>query len=272
MIRGRNRDGTVHARPDVCLSSMDDFLLRKPPAMDESPRLRPLSRAEARNLDLRAVRELGLPTLVLMENAGRSAARWFLEDWLSQGKGNLTDHKVLILCGPGSNGGDGGVMARWLDLAGVLVRVAWVSGPVPRLPAGDAAIQRDALAKAGFDQQDWVLPEDNAKLAKSLSWCTWVVDALLGTGLTRPIDGAFRTAVEMINDSGKPVYALDLPSGLDADTGEPLGVALRATATATFVAPKLACQYEEAEEYLGEVAVLPIGLPYALLEDYIEED
>ena len=92
------------------------------------------------------------------------------------------------------------------------------------------------------------------------------MNGLLGTGLSRPVEGPLRTVIEAINASGKPVFALDLPSGLDADTGRPLGVAVRAEATATFVAPKLGFSAPGAADYTGEVAVIDIGLPRRLLE------
>ena len=96
-----------------------------------------------------------------------------------------------------------------------------------------------------------------------------MVDGLFGTGLTRPVEGVLRTVIEAMNDSGKPILALDLPSGLDADTGIPLGVAVRARATATFVAPKLGFAAPGAEAYTGEVAVIDIGLPRRLLKPFL---
>jgi len=92
---------------------------------------------------------------------------------------------------------------------------------------------------------------------------------LLGTGLTRPVEGPLRAVIEAINGSGKPVLALDLPSGLDADSGEPLGVAVRATATVTFVAPKLSFARPGATAYTGEVIVADIGVPRRLLEPFL---
>ena len=97
----------------------------------------------------------------------------------------------------------------------------------------------------------------------------WLVDGLLGTGLTRPVEGAMRTVIEAMNRSGKPILALDLPSGLDADQGVPLGVAIKARATATFVAPKLGFTAPGAADYTGEVAVIDIGLPRRMLEPFL---
>ena len=97
----------------------------------------------------------------------------------------------------------------------------------------------------------------------------WLVDGLLGTGLTRPVEGGLRTVVEAMNSSGKPILALDLPSGLDADRGLPLGVAIKAQATAAFVAPKLGFTAPGAAGYTGEVAIIDIGLPRRLLEPFL---
>ena len=100
----------------------------------------------------------------------------------------------------------------------------------------------------------------------------WVVDGLLGTGLTRPVAGLLARAIASINRSGRPILALDLPSGLDADSGQPLGVAIRADATATFVAPKLGFARLGADGYTGQVVVVDIGAPRAALASFAVPD
>ncbi len=110
---------------------------------------------------------------------------------------------------------------------------------------------------------------DPATLRDLLAGADWLVDGLLGTGLSRPVEGPLKAVIEAINASGKPVFALDIPSGLDADTGQPLGVAVRAEATATFVAAKLGFAAPGAADYTGEVAVIDIGVPMRLLEPYL---
>ena len=223
--------------------------------------LRPLSRDEVRGLDARAAEGLGLPTLVLMENAGRGAAAW-LRDRLTG-----PNAQVVVLCGPGNNGGDGGVLARHLDAWDCTVHVAWLAAP-ERL-RGDAAAQWRILDRAGVPQENWPDdPLDPARLDALLARADWVVDGLLGTGLTRPVEGPLRTAIDAMNRAAKPVLALDLPSGLDADSGRPLGAAVRAAATATFVAPKLGFAALGASEFTGAVVVVDIGLPRVLLEPY----
>ncbi len=254
-------------------------------------RIRPVSRQEVRQLDVQAAEELGLPGLLLMENAGRGAAGWLAEMVGAIPPGadgrpfstppSMPDPdvprgpalpRVLILCGPGNNGGDGGVVARHLDAWGFPVRVVWFTrhGQL----RGDAAVQWTILEKSGVAQSAWFddHPDeeiDPASLQALLTGADWLVDGLLGTGLSRPVEGPLKAVIEAINASGKPVFALDIPSGLDADTGQPLGVAVRAEATATFVAAKLGFAAPGAADYTGEVAVIDIGVPRCLLEPYL---
>ena len=213
-------------------------------------RIRPLSRNEIRQLDVQAAEELGLPTSLLMENAGRGAAAWLAElcgavrpDAGGRPLSPDPAHhipdlprgpalpKVVVVCGPGNNGGDGAVLARHLDAWRFPVRVVWFTAS--ELLAGDPALQWAILQKSGVDQIAWLderpdgqKPDDNS-LAEILAGADWIVDGLLGTGLSRPVLGLLRTAMDAMNAAGKPILALDLPSGLDADTGVPLGAAVR---------------------------------------------
>lgn len=229
-----------------------------------SMKIRPLSREEVRGIDRRAADECGVPTMILMENAGRGAAAW-LRERLASAHPNA---RIVIACGPGNNGGDGGVVARHLELWGFSVRVVWFADP-SRLH-GDAAVQWNILARSGLDQTSWSDQDaaEPGRLDALFAEADWIVDALLGTGLTRAVEGTLAAVIEAINRSGKPVLALDLPSGLDADSGQPLGTAIRATATASFVAPKLGFDAPGARNYTGEVTVIDIGAPRRVLEDY----
>ncbi len=253
-----------------------------------SYRIRPLSRQEVRELDVEAARELALPTLILMENAGRGAAAWLAElaagmlpqaaarPFSSQLPGVDPEQqprspRFLILCGPGNNGGDGGVVARHLDAWGFSTRTVWFTKR--ELLRGDAETQWKILDRSRVNVLTWydAHPDDPQpkELDALMADADWLVDGLLGTGLTRPVEGALRTVVEVMNGSGKPILALDLPSGLDADKGVPLGVAIQARATATFVAPKLGFAVPGAADYTGEVAVIDIGLPRRMLEPFL---
>jgi len=231
-----------------------------------TPKLRPLTRDEVRGIDARAADEFGMNTLVLMENAGRGAADLF-RDLSFEGEG-AAPPRVLILCGPGNNGGDGGVVARHLDSWGYDVRVVWFADPA-RL-RGDAAAQWGILDRSGIDQAHWhdETPDTPDRLDRLIAGADWVIDALLGTGLTRPVEGLLRLVIEAVNRSGKPVLSLDLPSGLDADQGVPLGVAVRARVTATFVAPKLGFGNPDALAHTGGCLVVGIGVPRKLLERF----
>jgi NAD(P)H-hydrate epimerase len=222
-------------------------------------RLRPLSREEVRGLDVRAAEDLALPTLVLMENAGRGAAE-VLRRWAGPSA------RIVIVCGPGNNGGDGGVVARHLDAWGHPVRAVWLAERAKL--RGDAAAQWSILDRSGVDQASLADAERFAELIKDADW---LVDGLFGTGLSRPVEGPMRAAIESMNRSGKPILALDLPSGLDCDTGQPLGAAVRARVTASFVAPKLGFSQPGAAEYTGEVEVVEIGLPRCLIAPFLND-
>jgi NAD(P)H-hydrate epimerase len=221
--------------------------------------IRPLSRDEVRSIDVVAHDDFLMPTVVLMENAGRGAASW-LASKLKPGQ------KVVIACGPGNNGGDGGVVARHLDAWGFDIHLAWFAD-LARLK-GDAAIQRDILSRSGISSETISETTPDDQIDALWLGADWLVDGLLGTGLTRPVEGLLARAIASMNRSGLPILALDLPSGLDTDTGLPLGEAIRARATTTFVAPKIGFGEPNARTYTGEVVVIEIGVPRALLRPF----
>jgi len=212
-----------------------------------------LSRAAVRAIDRRAIEEFGVPGVVLMENAGRGAA----EVLLAQGGAG----PVTICCGKGSNGGDGFVIARHLDNRAVPVRLLLFARPDEL--TGDAAINCQIAVRAGLPLTVW---PDEAALAAALAGSAWVVDALFGTGLNGPLRPPFDRVVAAINSAGNAcVLAVDIPSGLDCDTGEPLGPTVRAQHTVTFVAPKQGFANPAAGAWLGQVHVADIGAPRAAL-------
>ncbi|APW61832.1 NAD(P)H-hydrate epimerase [Paludisphaera borealis] len=226
--------------------------------------LRPLSRDEVRALDARAADELGLPTLILMENAGRGAAARLVE------LADVDRPRVVVVCGPGNNGGDGGVVARHLDAWSVPVRVVWFARRDQI--KGDAETQRGIVERSEIPQTVWfeahAEPPAPADLDALFADADWIVNGLLGTGLTRPVAGMFHEVVAAMNRSARPILALDLPSGLDADSGRPLGLAVVARATATFVARKTGFDAPGADAYTGAVFVIDIGLPGKLLREF----
>ncbi len=257
------------------------------------PSLRALSRDEVRQLDVEAAAELALPTIVLMENAGRGAAGWLAElvgAIAPCGGRPFSTHRspmapdlphgpplprVLIVCGPGNNGGDGGVVARHLDAWGFPVRVIWfVRNDQIR---GDAAVQWSILRKSGVEQSAWFdehttrFEADASRLDAVLADADWLVDGLLGTGLSRPVDGPTAPCHRGHERFGKT----DLRTGSPLrprrrHRAGPLGVAVRACATATFVAAKLGFNAAGAADYTGAVAVIDIGLPRRLLQPYFQ--
>lgn len=212
-----------------------------------------LSREQVREVDQRAFNEFGLSGLVLMENAGRNAAELLRSLGIAG--------PIAICCGKGNNGGDGFVIARHLENAGVDVRVLVCTDPASF--TGDAAANYLVLQRAGTPivqpPVDW-----KAELANA----DWIVDALLGTGTTGTIREPFVTVINAINDSKRKVFAVDIPSGLHCDVGRPLGCCVRADHTATFVARKPGFDTAGASDWTGKVHVIDIGVPRVMLQKY----
>jgi NAD(P)H-hydrate epimerase len=213
-----------------------------------------LTRTQVRDFDRRAIEEYGVPGVVLMENAGRGAA----EVLLHLGAGD----PVVICAGKGNNGGDGFVIARHLDNRSAAVRVLLFARPEEL--TGDAAINFNIISRSHLSISVCV-PYDAAVVRGELAGAGWVVDALFGTGLSGAVRAPFDQVVAAINASGRPVLAVDIPSGLDCDTGLPLGATVRATHTVTFVAEKVGFAQPAARPWLGEVTVVDIGAPRMLL-------
>jgi NAD(P)H-hydrate epimerase len=225
--------------------------------------LRPLARDEVRAIDRRALDEYGLPGLVLMENAGRGAAESLLR--------RAPVGPVVVCCGGGNNGGDGYVVARHLDAAGIDVRIL-AFAPAGSLPP-DARTNRDACAAARIPLKDVSVSEtdDPAALDRLFDGATWLVDALLGTGTKGTLRPPYLTIVARMNatrDRGAKILALDLPSGMDCDTGLPCGTCVRADATVTFVSRKTGFDAPGAADLAGSVEVVGIGVPRRLLAEY----
>jgi NAD(P)H-hydrate epimerase len=215
-----------------------------------------LTRDQVRTIDRRAIDEFGVPGVVLMENAGRGAAEVLLSLGVQGG--------VAVCCGKGNNGGDGFVIARHLDIRGVSVRVLLFAQPEEL--TGDAAINYHILSRSGIPlDQRGGQPVDAGALARELATAEWVVDALFGTGLAGAVRPPFDQVISAINTSGTRVLAVDIPSGLDCDTGEPLGATVRAQHTVTFVAAKKGFANPASRDWTGTVHVSAIGAPRAAL-------
>jgi NAD(P)H-hydrate epimerase len=221
-----------------------------------------LTRAQAREIDRLALEELGIPGLVLMENAGLGATLRLLDlDWRRTGR-------VAVLCGRGNNAGDGYVVARQLVCRGLDVCL-WESRGREPLPP-DAEANRAVSERMGIERRPLAPLRDAEAVAAELRGFALIVDALLGTGfqgtVRPPLDAWIEGANLAHSLHGVPIAALDLPSGLDADSGRPSNATVRADWTLTFVAPKVGFRAQGAKPWTGQVFTVPIGTPPALLE------
>lgn len=211
---------------------------------------------EMRRLDRRAVATLGIPGATLMENAGRGAAEAIVEFMAARGRRAIRGARVAILCGKGGNGGDGFVVARWLRRRGARVSVLLLA-PAGEI-AGDAARKLHELRRSGVRPEP---VEDDASLGPRLAGADLIVDAILGTGARGAPIPLVAGVIERINASGRPVVALDIPSGLPADGEAPVGPAVRATLTVTFAGLKRGLVMGPGADLAGTVRVAPIGIP-----------
>jgi ADP-dependent NAD(P)H-hydrate dehydratase / NAD(P)H-hydrate epimerase len=223
------------------------------------PSMRVLTARQMREADRRTIEELGVPSLTLMENAGREVA-----SAIESAFPDLVGRRVAILCGRGNNGGDGFVVARLLHQRGVHVSVFLVGR------ASD--VKGDALANLEKVQ---ALDLPIAEIGRQLEWervapefarHTLVVDALFGTGLSAPLTGLPAEIVEGVNRAAVPVVSIDLPSGLSADTHEVIGPCIRAALTVTLGAPKLPVVLSPASAMAGRLVVADIGIPPSVVE------
>ena len=213
-----------------------------------------LTRAQVREIDRRAIEVYHVPGIVLMENAARGvvdAALPMMPD--------VNGADVLILCGGGNNGGDGLAVGRHLHNRGANVVV---------LPVGEPRYAGDALVNWNIIRAMRIITSPIGLQMEALleQGCDLVVDAMLGTGLNKPVRPPFDRMIEKCNQCPAPILAVDLPSGLDCDTGEPLGACVRATRTVTFVAEKAGFANPTSSEYTGEITVADIGCPRELIE------
>lgn len=243
-----------------------------------------LTREQMQAFDRWAMEEMGVPGIVLMENAGRGCAEVLLRVHAlsasdNTGPGSAADRnsialrledfaggryprpkRVVICCGRGNNGGDGYVLGRYLALLGVEVRVLAFADPDQL--SGDAhwaalVYRRLHLPLVPF----WTSPLDETRLLAELASADWIADALFGTGLKGPLRRPFDRVVELVNGVGQPILAVDIPSGLDCDTGESAGPAIRARCTATMAAWKRGFLNPAARSFTGEVYVVTLGVP-----------
>jgi hydroxyethylthiazole kinase-like uncharacterized protein yjeF len=206
---------------------------------------------QIKNIDRRAIREFGIPGTVLMENAA-TAVMAEMERFFD----GLAGVRVGILCGKGNNGGDGLALARRLVIRGVAVRVALLA-PFSAV-AGEAKVNLSILRTTDVE----ITPNASARsLSDIIAWSDVIVDAMLGVGLSSPLKGLYAQAVNMINSSGRPVVAIDIPTGIDADTGMVMGAAVKADLTVTMALLKRGLVLHPGARYAGALRVADIGVP-----------
>jgi len=223
------------------------------------------TREQVREVDRRAIEEYGIPGIALMENAGRAAA-----EIAANMLGEAFGMRAVIFCGKGNNGGDGYVIARHLHNRGAKVNLVLACEPSAIPGDGDAGINLSIARAMGIPLQSVKTEGDPADAAAATGQADMVVDALLGTGLQGDVRDPYLSLIRLINAADAPVLSVDIPSGLDANTGNVLRAAVRATKTATFVLPKRGFYLREGPSHTGQVAVIDIGVPRELVESLVE--
>jgi len=226
-------------------------------------RFEAVTASEMRELDRRAIEEFGVPGVVLMENAGRGAA----EAALRMLEDADRERPTVLVCGKGNNGGDAYVVARHLHGHGRPVEVFLTHEP--EAIRGEARTNLEILLKTqGIPVRSLSDEDEYGRLVDLLGCTPLIVDGLLGTGLVRTVAAPFDRIIGLVNDPGRPVLSLDVPSGLDSDTGQILGVSVQATTTVTFALPKRGLLVGKGPQVAGKLILVEIGMPRDLLAPY----
>jgi NAD(P)H-hydrate epimerase len=223
--------------------------------------MRWVTRDEMREIDRRAIEEFGVPALVLMENAGRGAAQEATRLCRERG----LNGPALVFCGAGNNGGDGFVIARHLANAGLEVRIFCCFDRTRADRHREAGVNLTICERMELPIRDVLGVKDVEGIRAELAPGALLIDAIFGVGLAQPPREPQATLLRVLEEARLPTLAVDVPSGLDADTGQPLGVALRADVTATMGCPKVGFRGSGAA-YVGRLVVVDIGMP-AVLRD-----
>ena len=213
--------------------------------------------ADMCEIDRRAIEEFGIPSLLLMENAGIACAGEVMR--LSK----LKKCRVVIFCGKGNNGGDGFAAARQLANQGYPVHVFYFERPSAMKQ--DPAVHFRILEKMKVPLSDCSEKPDWQMMKEVLRRSKIAVDALFGTGLSKPVEGLWKSAIELINEAKVRVVAVDIPSGLNADTGEVMGACIRAKVTVALGLPKKAFAFKQSKRYTGRIVIADISIPKKLL-------
>src|SRR5574338_522543 len=222
--------------------------------------MRILNAQQMREADRRTIEEIGIPSLVLMENAGRQVVAA-----MEAAFDELRSSRVAVLCGRGSNGGDGFVVARTLTLRGIECTV-FLLGDIGEV-RGDARTNLEILGRLGVtvvevpDAQAWELH------FSEISQHDLIVDAIFGTGFRGALSGMIETVVADVNNTAIPVVSIDLPTGLSADAAEVEGEAIQASMTVTLAAPKIPLVLPPGEARAGALVISDVGIPSPVIDE-----
>ncbi|MGA7146341.1 MAG: NAD(P)H-hydrate dehydratase [Desulfobacterales bacterium] len=215
---------------------------------------------EMKEMDRRTIESFGLPGRILMENAGRGATRFFLEQFK-----DIANKRIGVVAGRGNNGGDGFVMARYLAQKGIRITVYLLTES--QKVTGDAAANLSLLLPLKVPVIEMPDPESfSAHKTEMRHEAIWI-DAILGTGLRSDVKGFFKEVIDFLNQLSRPVFAVDIPSGLNSDTGRPCGICIRADATATFAFGKTGHFILPGAEFTGTLKIIDIGIPPYIAEE-----
>jgi ADP-dependent NAD(P)H-hydrate dehydratase / NAD(P)H-hydrate epimerase len=222
--------------------------------------MRVLNTEQMREADRRTIEDIGIPSIVLMENAGRQAVAA-----MEAAFDDLGASQVAVVCGRGNNGGDGFVIARTLIQRGVDTAV-FLLGSVADV-RGDARTNLEVLGRVGMTVVEITSAQEWELHFSELSECDLIVDAILGTGLHGRLTGFLETVVADLNSLGVPIVSIDLPTGLSADSAAVDGPAVEASMTVTLAAPKIPLVFPPADTHAGDLVIADIGIPLPLLDE-----
>jgi len=226
---------------------------------------------QMQELDRKTIENYRIPGILLMENAGRGATEAILTFF-----SDLQKKKVAIIAGKGNNGGDGFVVARHLMNHGISVKVFLLTDP--KSLRGDAETNHYIFHRMKGEIIPVPSSKEYQKVKREIEKADLLIDAIFGTGLDAEVRGYYREVIDHLNTLRKPIVAIDIPSGLNANTGKPLGTAIRAMLTITFGLPKVGLLISPGTDYVGTLKVVDIGIPKNLVEEekiqthLIEED